>query len=98
MVRDDTRTLAQQVAYARRVMSLIVMLAGLMVGNGTAALVFYYDGTQPINVLPVLSVFVLLPIVFLFFLGMRAVLVKLIPLLLGRTGLDSHHCRYGSRR
>ena len=66
MARDDTRTLAQQVAHARRVMSLIVMLAGLMVGNGTAALVFYYDGTQPINVLPVLSVFVLLPMVLLF--------------------------------
>ena len=88
VARDDTRTLAQQVAHARRVMSLIVMLAGLMVGNGTAALVFYYDGTQPINVLPVLSVFVLLPMVLLFFLCMRAVLVKLISLLLGGTGLQ----------
>ena len=63
------------------------MLAGLVAGNGTAALVFYYDGTQPINVLPVLSVFVLLPLVLLLFLGMRAVLGKLIPLLFGRPGL-----------
>ena len=86
VARDDTRKLAQQVAYARRVIALIVMLAGLVVGNGTAAIVFYYDGTRPINVLPVLSVFVLLPIVFLFFLGMRAVLGQLILLLFGRTG------------
>ena len=87
VARDDARKLAQQVEHARRLISLIVMLAGLVVGNGTAALVFYYDGTQPINVLPVLSVFVLLPIVFLCFLCMREVLVKLVPLLLGRTGL-----------
>ncbi len=59
-----------------------------MAGHGTAALVFYYDGTQPINVLPVLSVFVLLPLVLLVCLGMRAMLGKLIPLLLGRPGLQ----------
>ena len=88
VVRDDTRKLAQQVEHARRLMSLIVLLAGLVVGNGTAAIVFYYDGTQPINVLPVLSVFVLLPIVFLCFLCLREVLLKLIPILLGRTGLQ----------
>lgn len=88
VARHDTRTLAQQVAHARRVLSLLVLLAGLLAGNGTAALVFYYDGTQPINVLPVLSVFVLLPLVSLVFLGMRAVLGKLIPLLLGRPGLQ----------
>jgi hypothetical protein len=82
---DDTRQLAQQVAYARRVIVLMVILAGLVVGNGTAAIVFYYDGTRPINVLPVLSVFVLLPIVFLLFLGLRAVLSQLILLLFGRT-------------
>ena len=35
-----------------------------------------------------LSVFVLLPLVFLLFLGMRAVLGKLIPLLCGRPGLQ----------
>jgi hypothetical protein len=88
VAHHDTHTLAQQVAYARRVLSLIVLLAGLMAGNGTAALVFYYDGTQPINVLPVLSVFVLLPLVFLLFLGMRVVLGKLVPLLFGRPGLQ----------
>ena len=88
VARHDTRTLAQQVAHARRVLSLIVLVAGLVAGNGTAALVFYYDGTQPINVLPVLSVFVLLPLVLLLFLGMRAALFKLIPLLLGRSGLQ----------
>ena len=65
-----------------------VLLAGLMAGHGTAALVFYYDGTQPINVLPVLSAFVLLPLVLLVCLGMRAMLGKLIPLLLGRPGLQ----------
>jgi hypothetical protein len=83
---EDTRKLAQQVAYARCVLALMVILAGLVIGNGTAAIVFYYDGTRPINVLPVLSVFVLLPIVFLLFLGMRAVLGRLLVLLFGRTG------------
>ena len=88
VARHDMRTLARQVTHARRGLSLLVLLAGLMAGHGTAALVFYYDGTQPINVLPVLSVFVLLPLVLLLCLGMRAVLGKLIPLLLGRPGLQ----------
>jgi hypothetical protein len=86
VARADTRKLAQQVAYARSLVALIVILAGLVVGNGTAAIVFYYDGTRPINVLPVLSVFVLLPIVCLFFLGIRAVLGQLLLLLFGRSG------------
>ena len=88
VARHDTRTLAHQVAHVRRVLSCLVLLAGLMAGHGTAALVFYYDGTQPINVLPVLSAFVLLPLVLLVCLGMRAMLGKLIPLLLGRPGLQ----------
>jgi uncharacterized protein DUF2868 len=88
VARHDTRTLAHQVVHARRVLSLLVLLAGLIAGNGTAALVFSYDGTQPINVLPVLSAFVLLPLVLLVFLGMRALLGTLIPLLLGRSGLQ----------
>ena len=88
VARPDTRLLAYQVFHARRVLSLLVLLAGLIAGNGTAALVFYYDGTQPINVLPVLSAFVLLPLVLLVFLGTRVVLGTLIPLLLGRSGLQ----------
>lgn len=48
---------------------LVAALAGLAAGWGTAAVVFFYDGTHPVNVIHVLAVFVLLPLVLLVFFG-----------------------------
>jgi hypothetical protein len=44
---------------------VILAVAGLLVGWGTAALVFRYDGTHPVNVIHVLAVFVVLQLVML---------------------------------
>jgi hypothetical protein len=50
--------LGARLARALRVGSVLLVLAGLILGWITAAAVYYYDGSRPVNVIHVLAVFV----------------------------------------
>lgn len=49
---------SRRVEAGLRVVGFILTLIGLLIGWGTAAAVFYYDGSHPVNVVHVLAVFV----------------------------------------
>jgi hypothetical protein len=51
------------VTRALRIGTLLLGLAGLILGGITAAAVFYYDGQQPVNVIHVLAAFVALQLI-----------------------------------
>ncbi len=48
-----------------RLISLIVGILAFVTGAGAAGYLFYYDGTAPVNVLPVLALFAFLPLLLL---------------------------------
>ncbi len=52
-------------AIASKLISIIMTVAGLLSGWSAAAVVFYYDGTRPVNVVHVLAVFVFLQLLLL---------------------------------
>jgi len=52
---------------ACRLIGLFMLVGGLLLGWSTARLVFYYDGSQPVNIVHVLAIFVFLQ---LFLLGL----------------------------
>lgn len=60
---------AERVDLVHRVGLLGLAVAGALVGWGTAAVVFHYDGTHPVNVIHVLAVFVLLQLLLLLLFG-----------------------------
>ncbi len=62
---EDDRTRARYAARAQHMAVVLLMLLGLCIGGGTAAAAFYYDGRHPINILPILAIFVFLPVVML---------------------------------
>lgn len=63
----DIRDTAMAVAGYLRLVSIAVGVIAFLTGTAAAAYLFYYDGTKPINVLPVLTVFALLPLALLIF-------------------------------
>ncbi len=63
--QDDGSSQAARVNGLHRLGLALLALAGLLAGWGAAAVVFFYDGTHPVNVIHVLAVFVLLPLVLL---------------------------------
>ncbi len=58
-----------RVARVHSVASLLLVLAGLLLGWGTAVAVFHYDGTDPVNVIRVLAIFVGAQLLLLLLLG-----------------------------
>ena len=62
---EEDRTQAVYAARALQMVTLVLFLLGGLTGSGAAAAAFYYDGQHPINILPVLAVFVGLPVVML---------------------------------
>lgn len=62
---EEDRTKARYATRAVRMVAVALFLLGSAVGSGAAAAAFYYDGRHPINILPVLAVFVALPVVML---------------------------------
>lgn len=50
-----------------RFASLAIGILAFLTGSGAAGYLFYYDGTAPVNVLPVLTLFAFLPLVLLLF-------------------------------
>ncbi|MFO8028733.1 MAG: DUF2868 domain-containing protein [Cyclonatronaceae bacterium] len=64
---EGIRETAATVTGYLRLVSIAVGFIAFLTGTGAAAYLFYYDGTEPINVLPVLTVFALLPLALLLF-------------------------------
>lgn len=55
---QQSPSLGSRVASALRVGTLVLLLVGLLLGWLTAAAVFYYDGSHPVNIINALAVFV----------------------------------------
>lgn len=65
-VRDGAdRRRAAQINGLHRLGLVALAVAGLITGWGTASVIYFYDGTHPVNVIHVLAVFALLPLVLL---------------------------------
>jgi cytochrome bd-type quinol oxidase subunit 2 len=62
---EEDRDKARDAARALRLVTIVLVVLGCVSGSGAAAAAFYYDGQHPINILPVLAVFVVLPVVML---------------------------------
>ncbi len=60
---EDASGLGSSVTRALRVGTLLLGLAGMVLGAITAAAIFYYNGQQPVNVIHVLAVFVALQLI-----------------------------------
>ena len=67
-------SLGSRVAAALRVGTLLLLLIGLVLGWLTAAAVFYYDGSHPVNIIHALAVFVAAQVLLLLVTG-----VSLLP-------------------
>jgi len=63
--RQEKSRLGSSVARALRVGTLLLGLAGLVLGGITAAAVFFYNGQRPVNAIHVLAVFVALQLLLL---------------------------------
>jgi hypothetical protein len=70
-VAEDRRK-ALHAARALQMVTMALFLLGSATGSGAAAAAFYYDGRHPINILPVLALFVLLPVLMLLSFGVTA--------------------------
>jgi hypothetical protein len=55
---DDPEGPGERAVRANRVLGMGLALVGLFLGAGTAAALFHYDGSHPVNVVRVLAVFV----------------------------------------
>ncbi len=64
---DDARNAARRIEALLRLAAVVMAALAVSAGLGAAAWLFRYDGTVPINVLPVLAVFGLLPLLILLF-------------------------------
>ncbi|MCG8401709.1 MAG: DUF2868 domain-containing protein, partial [Firmicutes bacterium] len=62
-VEDQER--AKRAEQAAGVVGLLLFVVGLVFGIGAAVGAFYYTGARPINILPVLALFVVLPLLLL---------------------------------
>jgi hypothetical protein len=62
---EEDRSKASYAVHALQMVVIVLFLLGSLTGSGAAAAAFYYDGQHPINILPVLAVFVFLPVVML---------------------------------
>jgi len=59
---SEDRVLLHRVDQALRGLSFVLTVLGLIAGTGVAAAVFRYDGSRPIDLLPTLAVFVVMPL------------------------------------
>lgn len=62
---EEDQTRARYATRAQHMVVVLLVVLGMATGMGAAAAAFYYDGQHPINVLPILAVFVLLPLMML---------------------------------
>lgn len=85
--RSDDDSEGDRVSRGRRVISVLLALAGLLVGWAAAMALFRYDGTHPVNVMWVLAIFVGLQLVTLI-LFLIAALPKAASRLPGLAGIQ----------
>ncbi|MEX0685278.1 MAG: DUF2868 domain-containing protein [Balneolales bacterium] len=62
-VRDKSKSIDSGV----KIVGVAIVFIGLLLGVSAAATVFYYDGTSPINILPAIFLFVVIPLFFLLY-------------------------------
>ena len=62
-IREKSKTIENGVKW----LGVGIVLIGLVLGVSAAAAVFHYDGTTPINILPAIFLFVVLPLAFLIY-------------------------------
>jgi hypothetical protein len=59
-----------------RIILVLLLLSSSLAGWGTMRVMLAYDGQQPINVIPVIGIFIVLPVVLLLLLPVKGVLVQ----------------------
>lgn len=64
---DNIKTKASRIAALLTFATVVAGVLAFVAGAGAAGYFFRYDGTAPINVLPVLAIFALLPVILLLF-------------------------------
>lgn len=62
---DEDRATTRRAATALQTSALVLVVLGLLFGAGAAAAVYSYEGTRPINILPAIATFVVLPVLLL---------------------------------
>lgn len=62
---DEDRVTTRRAATALQTSALVLVVLGLLFGAGAAAAVYSYEGARPINILPALATFVVLPVLLL---------------------------------
>lgn len=75
----------------RQILNLLLVVCGALLGWGTVRGLLTYSGQHPVNVLPFLAVFVLMPLVFLTLLLLRALIARLLGRLPGGWVAASGH-------
>ncbi len=84
ITEGDAPTAGSRVASAMHIGTLLLALCGLLVGGLTAAAVFYYDGSHPVNIINALAVFVGFQLLLLLFTCLTFLpdsILRLIPLM-----------------
>ena len=82
------RALAQRIEAGLRGLQIVLTAIGFLAGTGAAAAVYRYDGSTPINVLPALAVFVVLPVFLLLGFLVSAIPLGALRVLPGMAGLQ----------
>ena len=77
-----------QAVQAQRLVTMILVILGLIVGWAAALTVFHYDGSRPVNVVHVLAVFVALPLALLAFFVLATLPREFMRLIPGAAGLQ----------
>lgn len=82
VAHDEDRGTVRRATAAVQTSALVLVVLGLALGAGAAAAVYSYEGTRPINILPAVATFVVLPVFLLL-----PLLLQLLPVPL--PGLES---------
>ncbi|MEX2347269.1 MAG: DUF2868 domain-containing protein [Balneolaceae bacterium] len=65
-IPKPVKEISRKITRYFRLSSRLLVLVSFIVGISAAGVLFYYDGSAPINVLPILAIFVILPLTLLF--------------------------------
>lgn len=88
VLTPEDRETVRRVDGGLRALRLLLSVVGFLTGIGAAGVVFDYDGSRPINVLPALAVFVVLPVLTLLAFVVSALPVGVLRRVPGSTGLQ----------
>ncbi len=88
VLAPEDRETVRRVDGGLRALRLLLSVVGFVAGIGAAGVVFDYDGSRPINVLPALAVFVVLPVLTLLAFVVSALPTGALRRVPGSTGLQ----------